>query len=69
MMWVIGEEDCGSEVGKIRLFLPQAWETHPTVTTLMAQMTTLGPLIIILLIHLEVVKWISRLLKGDVGHW
>ena len=65
-MWVVGKEDCGSEVGKIHLFLPQAWETHPTVMTHMAHMTTLGPLIIILLIHWEVVKWISRLLVGVV---
>ena len=27
---VIGEEYCGSEVGKIHLFLPPAWETHST---------------------------------------
>ena len=36
---VVGKEDCGSEVGKIHVsFLPQAWETHPTVMTLMAEM-------------------------------
>ena len=51
---------------KFTCFCPQPGKLIQHSMTLMAQMTTLGPLIIILWIHWELVKWISSLLVGVV---
>jgi hypothetical protein len=55
------------ESEKHTCFCPKSWPQIQHSMTTTDRMTISGPLLIILLIHLELIKWICRLFLGHLA--